>query len=263
MTELSPTEQDHRRDAALGAARARCATLDPPPHELAPVDLIHAYATQKVRMHRLGARRPAAFKLGGTNVLSRNTFQCDAPFFGMLSPAELVDGLALDWSNRISPRVEPEIALAVTENLPPRAQGYGVDELEGLIAWVAPALDVGDSALACPQDAGLAWMLSDACGAGRLVLGERMGANALSEFEESFVLLMINGQIVSHGCGQAIIGGALGALREFLLVLSSLNLELPAGAPVALGGCAPSHPLPITGEVHAVFGDAGAVHIAI
>lgn len=237
--------------------------LNPPPAELAPPTLRHAYATQAARMMRLGETTPAAFKLGGTNEHTRTVFSVDAPYFGMLSSNEIVYEPHLSWDDRVAPRAEPEIAVAVNECLTPRPEGYSLLDLSDAIAWVAPALDISDTALADPLAAGLSWMVADTCEAGRLVVGERWGADALQSFEDSLVALIIDGHIVSYGCGQALIGGALGALREFLMVLAALDVDLPAGVPVALGGCAPSKPLPLRGQVEARFGDAGSVKIAV
>ncbi len=263
MNHLTPTKTDEQRDVALGAARAARALLDPPPLDLAPATLKNAYATQSARMQRLGAKMPAAFKLGGTTSASRNKFKCEAPYFGMLSQIEVVNDDTLQWRERIRPHVEPEVAVGMSTTLPPQRGGYSIDQLEAEIAWIAPALDLGDTALADPISAGLAWVLSDGCAAGRLVIGERLGADALSAFEQSLVLVTVNGRVVASGCVQAMIGGVLGALREFLLVLAEYDLALPAGAPVALGGCAPAQPLPASGEVCAIFGDAGSVAVAV
>lgn len=260
---LEPSEADMHRDAALVQARALRDLLNPPPANLAPPDLLHAYATQVARLIRLDAQTPAAFRLGGTNAQSRTDFATETPFFGMLGASEVVEGQRLGFDDAIDPRVEVHFALALNRDLPPRLDGYPLEELADCVAWVAPALDICDTAFADPRAAGLAWMIADRCGAGRLVLGERMGADALTELEESLVLLTFDGEPAAFGAGTAIIGGGLGALREFLLVLAKLDVTLPADIPVSLGGCAPTHPLPERGRIEGRFGDVAEVRVMI
>lgn len=253
-----------RRDAAITAARADRRVLDPLPNDIAPKTDADGYATQAARLERLGAKGPAAFKLGGTNQTGLEMFGVDSPFFGMLAPHELVDADEVIWPEARAPVAEPEIALAVQHDLAPRAEGYSVQELERALAWAAPALEMPDSVLDNPRVAGLPWLLADACAAGRLVLGPRLGASRVQELEDAPCALIFDNVVVSVGFGRdALIGGVLGALREFLLTLARYDMTLPAGAPVTLGGCAIARPVPSAAKIEARFGDVGAAFAAV
>ncbi len=260
MTSWFPIDATARdRDHALASARADRRVLDPLPAELAPQTHRDGYATQAARLERLKARGPAAFKLGGTNQAGLDMFANELPFFGALAPQDLVDGDEVLWPQARQPVAEPEIAIAVQRDLPPRPEGYALRELPSLIAWAAPALEMPDTVIGDARQAGLPWLLSDACGAGRLVLGPRLGASHIPELEAAPCALAFGKTIVSIGFAKdALIGGVYGTLSEFLITLGRLGLTLPAGAPVVLGGCAPALPVPDSGRVEARFGDVGA-----
>ncbi len=259
---FSPT--DAQRDTVLAQARAARRLLSPLPPDLTPANDGAGYATQAARLARLGASEPAAFKLGGTNQSGLETFGVDSPFFGALAPHELTEDDAFVWPDARAPLAEPEIAVALQRDMPPRWEGYGLDELEAELAWAAPALEMPDTVVDNPRRAGLPWLLADACGAGRLVLGPRLGAAHVRELEDAPCALIFNNVVVSVGFARdALIGGALGALREFLMTLARFDLTLPAGAPVSLGGCALAQPLPDNARVEARFGDVASASASI
>ncbi len=262
MLPFSPT--DARRDTVLAQARTQRRVLTPLPEDLTPADDRAGYATQAARLARLGASTPAAFKLGGTNQSGLETFGVDSPFFGALAPHELMEDDAFVWSEARAPVAEPEIAVALQRDMPPRADGYSLDEVEAALAWAAPALEMPDTVVENPRRAGLPWLLADACGAGRLVLGPRLGAAHVRDLEDAPCALIFDNVVVSVGFARdALIGGTLGALREFLMTLARFDLTLPAGAPISLGGCALPQPLPDHARVEARFGDIGSASASI
>ena len=186
------------------------------------------------------AGAPAGWKLGGTNAHTRGVFSVARAYFGPLKASEIVegDGGEIALSRLIAPKVEPEICTAFNIDLDPQIHGGDMAALRAALDHVALGLEIPDTILASPPEAGVWSLVADRCAAGALVLGERLPASALEELQGLPVVMISADGSRSMGHGDWMIGGVLAGVCETLESLRGIVDRIPAGTPFATGGLA-------------------------
>lgn len=224
----------------LRAARAaRAALVDALP---GPDDLGEAY---RLAFDSLDDAQPAAFKLGGTNARTRAVFGVERPYFGPLNADEVHEsGAILHPEAFINPVVEPEIVICFSGGWDARTDRRDPAVLAAGLDWVALGLEVPDTPLPNPAEAGVAALLTDRCAVGGLVMGDRLSPEQLLDLERGQVRMRLSDGRVSEAQDDCVpIGGVLSSVADFLQVLGECGQVLPAGCPVATGGLAPARPI--------------------
>jgi 2-keto-4-pentenoate hydratase len=183
---------------------------------------------------------PPGWKLGGTNTHTRSVFDVARAYFGPLKASEILegDGSSVALAGLIAPKVEPEICVAFTADLDPARHGGDVAALRALLDHVALGLEIPDTILSAPPEAGVWSLMADRCAAGALVLGERLPASTLEELETQPAIMISAEGERSNGHGDWMIGGALAGVSETLESLRGLVDRIPAGTVFATGGLA-------------------------
>lgn len=237
----------------LDTARRQSRTLTALLSERGLDSLDDAYAVQReltaLRLAR-GAR-VVGWKLGYTSQAMREQMHVAAPNHGPLTSAMLLaDGNVPVAA--LQPRVEPEIAVRLARPVPADA------DAETVLACCAGAfacLEVVDSVWADYRFT-LLDNTADGSSAGWVVLGAELPLTALDRVA---VELAVGGQVVARATGAAAgghpalgVGWLAGQLRDDPRGLRSGDLVLT-------GGLTTAQPLPVGGEVRAVFGGGRAV----
>jgi 2-keto-4-pentenoate hydratase len=215
-------------------------TVDAFPADIAPKTEADGARAALAQIDRV----PAGWKLGGTNAHTRNVFSVERAYFGPLKAAEIAegDGSQVSLAGLIAPKVEPEICVAFTADLDPHVHGGDIGALRGLLDHVALGLEIPDTILANPPEAGVWSLVADRCAAGALVLGERLPASVLEELEGLPAVMTAADGEISEGHGDWMIGGALAGVSETLESLRGIVNRIPAGAVIATGGLARAKP---------------------
>jgi 2-oxo-3-hexenedioate decarboxylase len=227
--------------AFIASQRQKKQIIDAFPDELRPrseIDAIRAGLAQT-------GHTPPGWKLGGTNALTRDMFKVPRAYFGPLKAEEIIvaEDACIMLADLIAPKVEPEICVAFDADLDPQVHGGDIPALRGLLAYVTLGLEIPDTVLRAPPEAGVHSLIADRCAAGRLVLGPRLPASALETLEALPVVMTGADGTRSQGHGDWLIGGALAGVSEMLETLRGIVDRIPAGTPVATGGLAKALPL--------------------
>jgi 2-keto-4-pentenoate hydratase len=206
-----------------------------------PLDLAAAYAVQR-RLTALRTARGAArigFKLGYTSQVMREQMGVDQPNHGpLLDTMRITDGrLPADL---IHPRVEPEIALVLGEDLRPVAAHAALEVVDSIWRDYRFTLELNTA---------------DGSSAAGLVLGPPLLMEGLDALP---VRLTRNGELVGEGTGAAAMGHPLLALEWLQRALAGTDDRLRAGDVVITGGLTAAVPLDEGDVVAADFGDGTA-----
>lgn len=206
----------------------------------APLDLATAYAVQReltaARLAR-GARRIGA-KLGYTSQVMREQMGIDAPNYGpLLSIMVVTDGRVP--ATTVQPRVEPEIAVVLGEDLRPVAAHAALEVVDSVWLDYRFTLELNTA---------------DGSSAAGVVIGPALPLDALDALP---VRLLRNGETVGTGTGAAAMGHPLRALEWLLATLDGDGLQ--PGDVVITGGLTAAVPIAPGDAVEAVFGATDTV----
>ena len=243
---LDPAAAAH----VLRAARTAGSTLDVLLSESAGLSLADAYLVQdEITASRLAAgERRAGWKLGYTSAVMRAQMGVDAPNFGPLTDAMLLDSPAVLPTGALQPRIEPEIGLRLRRRLAGPCS-------------VSDVLAACDAALACLEVVDSVWSgyrftlednTADGSSAAWVVVGPVMVPDDLASLP---VALSVDGSVVERGVGAAASGHPAAGVVWLAEQLASRGLALEPGDLVITGGLTSAHPLEPGHRISASFGD--------
>lgn len=219
------------------------------------------YAIQQQLRYLRVARgeRVIGMKAGVTSRAKMRQVGIDVPSFGFLTNAmACAEGLALDWSSFVHPRVEAEIALMT--NRPLRGRNHQVSDLADAIEYVVPAIEVIDSRYHDFRF-DLPSVIADNGSAARYVTGGWPRDPRDVDLRTTGVVVRKNGEVQATAAGAAVLDHPLNALALLLDHLASLGETLPAGSFVMTGGITEAIPVARGDSVVAQFQDMGSVTI--
>jgi 2-keto-4-pentenoate hydratase len=234
----------------LHSARREGRTLDVLLSSERGLSLADAYRVQdQVTALRLaGGERRAGWKLGYTSAVMRAQMGIDAPNFGPLTDAMLLDSPAVLPTGALQPRIEPEIGLRLGRRL---AGPCSVSEV----------LDACDAALACLEVVDSVWSgyrftlednTADGSSAAWVVVGPVMPVSDLAALP---VTLSVDGEVVESGTGAAASGHPASGVAWLAEQLAERGRALEPGDLVITGGLTSAHPLEPGHRISASFGD--------
>lgn len=213
------------------------------PSEL-PNSVASAYETAAAVLGLLG-EPTAAWKLGGTNTKTRETFATDEVYFGGLTVAEV-------W-HAGDPTVPPclpvfkgeaEIALRLAHDISsdqdPSLDSRCSSDL--FDAW-APALEAPYSCVDDLRTAGLKALLMDRCAAGALFLG-CLRQNVDDDTMHAPIEIVVGGEARATADTSALLMPPAAAARDFLRLARKAGFTLRKGQWISTGGLTPCIPLP-------------------
>jgi 2-oxo-3-hexenedioate decarboxylase len=225
----------------LATARRLARQVDPPSRIYSDFSLADGYAVARLideEMLAGGAMRVGK-KLGFTNQDVWSHVGLDTPFWSPMYDTTVTDTLSVPLAGLVQPRIETEIILGFSADLPARASAT---EIGAAIGWAAAGFEI----VQChyprwemtPADA-----VADAGLHAILVIGERVdidpaGSAALADVD---VELLRGETVVSRGRGSNALGGPVQAIA-WLLRIPGVD-DLVAGDIVTTGTLTSAHPL--------------------
>jgi 2-keto-4-pentenoate hydratase len=245
------SELDHAAAArTLRSARRAGRTLDVLLSSERGLSLADAYRVQdQVTALRLaGGERRAGWKLGYTSAVMRAQMGVDAPNFGPLTDAMLLDSPAVLPAGALQPRIEPEIGLRLRRRLAGPCS-------------VSDVLDACDAALACLEVVDSVWSgyrftlednTADGSSAAWVAVGPVMPVSDLAALP---VALSVDGEVVESGTGAAASGHPAAGVAWLAEQLAAGGRALEPGDLVITGGLTSAHPLEPGHRISASFGD--------
>ena len=245
------SELDHAAAAkVLVSARRAGRTLDVLLSEEPGLSLADAYRVQdQVTALRLaGGEQRAGWKLGYTSAAMRAQMGIDAPNFGPLTDAMLLESPALLPGGALQPRIEPEIGLRLGRRLAGPCS-------------VSDVLAACDAALACLEVVDSVWSgyrftlednTADGSSAAWVVVGPPLLVSDLAALP---VELSVDGEVVERGTGAAASGHPALGVVWLAEQLAGRGQALEPGDMVITGGLTSAHPLEPGHSISASFGD--------
>lgn len=233
--------------AALNAAPVAQLTIEQP--ELTVED---AYRIQRASMARRAARGDVGvgLKMGLTSVAKMKQVGVDEPIYGHLTTQmKRGSGDVLKMSEQIHPRLEPEIAFILGEDL---AGPVTAAEAMEAVEWVLPALECIDSRYENFSFT-LADVVADNASSTRFFLGETRRRPEELDIGNLGMVMSLNGEVVETGSSAAILDHPARSLASLANMLQAFDEVVPAGS-IVLAGAA-------TAAKHVHAGDVVCVEV--
>jgi 2-oxo-3-hexenedioate decarboxylase len=221
-----------------------------------------AYELQDQLIGLLGLA-PRAAKLGLTSVAKQQQMSVDEPAYGWLLEGSQVEvGTALSCGELIQPRVEPEIAFLIDDDL----AGPDVTAADVLAAtWaIAPAIDVLDSRYAGYRFT-LPAVVADNISSARYALGDPVPLDdpALSgaDLRTLGCVFEVDGELIATAAGAAVLDHPAAAVAWFVRKLHERGRVLAAGTTVLAGALTAAVPVQPGSVVRATVDRIGHVEL--
>lgn len=223
--------------------------------------LSQAYAIQEhqVKAWRQAGRTIVGYKVGLTSRAMQEQLGVDQPDFG-----RLLDDMVLDPSTPIalgrfiSPKVEPEIAFVLKEEL--TGPGLGAGDVARAIDYAVISLEIIDSRVA-DWRIKLADTIADNASSGALALGEAHVDVSEVDLADARVELRLNDESIAAGTGSAVLGHPVNGLLWVANTLGSLGQSLEAGSIVMAGSMTKAISIQPGDRVTADFGALGSIDV--
>jgi 2-oxo-3-hexenedioate decarboxylase len=228
----------------LRSARTARRTLAPFTDDEPGLDEDWGYATQDLdrSRRREGGEVLIGAKLGLTSAAKQRRMNLDRPIVGFLTESmrREADTLGADLGRWAQPRIEPEIAFITAHDL---SEQLSRSEAISLVESVTVAAEILDSRYTGYRF-GLADVVADNTSAAGLLLGSELWTlDELPELAELGCHVEIDGEVVHHATGAAILGDPLQALVLLAEHLARRGETLPAGSVVLAGALTDAVPL--------------------
>ena len=197
------------------------------------------------------------YKLGFTSRVMREQMGIDRPNYGQLSERMELLNTTLDMSTLIHPRIEPEIAVIVDQDI--EGAEVTLAEVQRAVTWAFPAIEIVDSRFKeyrfRAED-----NTADNSSAARYVLGPPVSRRGL-DLRLVGVLVSRNGQALGTGIGAEALGDPLLSVRWLARKLAEQGRILKAGSIVLTGGLTRAEQVSVGDHIFAEFGGLGYVSL--
>jgi 2-keto-4-pentenoate hydratase len=255
---LTGTLAESLSERLLEAERTR--TPIPPLTEEHPeLTVRDAYEIQRALVDARG-EETVGYKLGFTSAAMREQMGIAGPNYGRLTRSMQVDPDAgpIGLSGLIHPRVEPEVAVLVEEDL--ASPGLIPAQIYPAVRWAFGALEVVDSRYRDyrfrAED-----NTADNSSAARFVLGPPISLAAAPDIRLAGALLWKEGRVVGSGVGADALGDPIRAVAWLADRLGEEGAVLEGGSIVLTGGLTKAHSVGGGGTFVAEFGGMGVVKV--
>lgn len=233
------------------------------PDGLRPSSVDEAYAVQEVLVQRLLASRNdtlVGYKVACTSKAAQQLLNVNAPFHGQLfQQGVFYNGATLDSRQFTLRLAEPEFAMRMGRNVPPRDGGYSAETIRPFINAVLPAIEIADHRFDDFTKTGGLPLLADNAILGAVVLGDPVSSWEAFDLAACRVDFIINGEHFSHGTGANALGGPLEVMAWLANDLPRRDKQLRAGDIIMTGTVTAVHWSKPGDTIRAEFGDLGSV----
>jgi 2-oxo-3-hexenedioate decarboxylase len=198
-----------------------------------PLTVEQAYEVQAASMNRRYARgeRRIGLKMGFTSRAKMAQMGVDEMIWGRLTDAMMVeDGGSIEFGRYVHPRVEPEIAFILKDELPGQVTAAAA---LAAVGGVAPALEIIDSRY---KDFKFSWtdVVADNSSSSSFVIGP--WSDPAIDFSNLGMILEIDGAERQIGSSAAILGHPIRSLVAAARLAAAAGEPLQAGSIVMAGG---------------------------
>lgn len=230
------------------------------------------YRGQVIRMHMMEEKgyRVVGYKLGGTSLAKlnqmKNTIYSKAS--AVTKPTQITYGRLMDYmrlqsgeelklSDHIHPKVEPELAFIMGEDL--SGKFTDVAEVMRATAMVAPAFEIIDSRFHDFKIGRRYDALIDNTSSSAFMLGEGRRRPDELDLVSIGMKLRCNGEYIGFGAGASTMGHPARAVAILVQMLAKVGMGLKAGDIILSGAITASTPVKTGDYMRADFGGLGFV----
>lgn len=219
-----------------------------------PVSIEQAYAVQRaVWLQQVGAARPGAWKAGAPNRQSEPSAAAVFPQRIARSPA------CFSRTDFNTLGIEAEIALRFARDLPVQDAPRPGEEILAAIAGAHVAIELVDSRLLNPQEAGPLWRLADNLVNGGLVIGPEIPDWRNLDFAALTVRVHGNGTCLAETLGRPPLDDLFHCLPWWIDHIGGVK----AGDVVTTGAWNGMHPVCLPAVVSVEFVGVGRAEVRI
>jgi len=196
-------------------------------------------------------------KIGLTSKAMQNALGVFEPDYGYIADYMVgYEGEAISLGELISPKVEPEIAFVLQEDL----QGPGVTIADVLraTAGIMPAIEIIDSRVK-DWKIKIQDTIADGASIGRIVMSGKL--TPIDDIDMRFMGLVLekNGEIVATAAGAAVLGHPANAVAWLANKLAQFNIGLKKGEIIMSGSFTAACPVMAGDNVSCYFDHIGNV----
>ena len=245
--------------AALYEARRTRTPIPPLTDSYPDMTAEDAYAVQEKFIGLLLADggRVVGWKLGLTSRPMQELLGVYQPDYApIVSSMVYEDGVSLDLTDYIQPRVEAEIALSL--DAPLKGPNVTPSEAATAVSGVSAAIEMVDSRI-MDWKIKFADTVSDLASCGAIVTGRRVPPDF--DLRLCGMVIVKNGDTVATGAGGAALGDPLNALAWLANALSPYNAALEPGQIIMTGALHAAFPVAAGDHVVAEFDRLGSVNM--
>jgi 2-keto-4-pentenoate hydratase len=247
---------------ALAKARLEGQELQELPGGL-PTDEASAYRIQAAAVQALGQAQ-CGYKIGATSPEAQALLRTDHPFASPLfEPDCRASGAGVSEPGYGLLGLEPEFALKLGADLPPRTGAYALDEVRAALASVHPAFEIIGLRLPNALFPNALVAIADFGANVGFVAGDGVADWAGLDLSAIPVTASVDGRKVASGTGKAVMGHPLNALVWLANFLGTSGRGLKAGDWISTGTCAGVVPIRPGQSASADFGPFGAVTLTL
>jgi 2-oxopent-4-enoate hydratase len=198
-------------------------------------------------------------KIGLTSKAMQTALGVFEPDYGYIADYMMVyEGDPVSLTELISPKVEPELAFVLKEDL----QGPGVTVADVLraTAGVMPAIEIIDSRVK-DWKIKIQDTIADGASIGRVVLGGKLTPIENIDMRYIGLVLEKNGQVVATAAGAAVLGHPATAVAWLANKLAKFNIALKKGEIIMSGSFTAACPVVDQDNVTCHFDHLGSVSV--
>lgn len=221
-----------------------------------------AYEVQQevLRRRLAGGRKVVGRKVGLTSLAMQKMLGVDQPDYGViLDDMTIADGATFKASSLLQPRIEPEIAFMLTDEL--KGPGVTVADVLAATAYVFPALEVVASRVR-DWKIKLQDTIADNASAGGVVIGNARSAPDAVDLVNEELVFEKNGEELGRATGAAVLDNPANAVAWCANKLSEYGASLAAGEFIIPGALTAMTPVAAGDTVTARFSTIGTVSVS-
>lgn len=257
---MSVVESVRRAADSLANAAAVRTACEPVSALLGTTDDVRsAYQVQSLNIERACAegRKVVGRKIGLTSLAVQQQLGVDQPDYGTLfADMEYGDGVEVDSTRLLQPRVEAEVALVLGRDLDDAPHGFA--EVVRSVEFALPAIEIVDSRIA-DWRISIVDTIADNASCGAFVVGGSPRTLASVDLRSLTMTMYINDVAASTGSGSDCLGHPLHAARWLADVMCRNGTPLLAGQTVLTGALGPMRPVASGDRIAADLGELGSV----
>ena len=236
-------------------------TLPPLTERYPEIDSDEAYRIQLalVELKKKAGAIVVGKKIGLTSKAMQKMLSVDQPDYGHIFDGVLVeDGSAFSINGLIQPKIEPEIAFVLDQDL----KGPGVTAIQVLAAtrFVVPALEIIDSRIE-GWKIKLCDTIADNASSARVVLGGSPKQVDQIDLRLIGMVLEKNGEVIQTGAGAAVLGHPANAVAWLANAVGKFGVTLKAGEIIMPGAISAATDVAQGDFIRASFDGLGTVSV--